>query len=310
MMPKLTVLMPVYNGEKFLHEAIESILCQTFGDYEFLIIDDGSHDGTEEIVSSYRDKRIRFVQNRKNLGQMETLNLGIGLSNSQYIARMDQDDKAMPERLEKEINILDRFHDISLVYSNSYIIDEKGARRAKTSFDYAKPYRHIVFDKLLKKNFIPGNTVMMRKCIFEKIGLFNPMYQMSAEYELFLRLTQRHKVDFIDEPLGEYRIHRQNSSLDMKKTIEEVIRILACIDRQNLHKRQKAVLDKMVSWWISSLAMCYLFQYNRKLCRAKAIDSLGVTLFNPKAFAAIFMAMFFPKALIDYAGSFRRGWYE
>lgn len=309
-MVKLTVLMPVYNGERFIREAIESILCQTFNDYEFLIIDDGSQDSTKDMVSSYQDKRIRFVQNQKNLGQMETLNLGIRLSNSQYIARLDQDDKAMPERLEKEINILDRFHDISLVYSNSYIIDEKGARKDKTSFDCAKPYRWFVFDKLLKKNFIPGNTVMIRKSIFEDIGLFSSAYQMSAEYDLLLRLTQRHKVDFIDEPLAEYRVHRQNSSLDMEKTIEEVVRILTCLDHQGLEKRQKAILDKMVSWWVASLAMCYIFQYNRELCKAKAVESLEINLFNPKAFAAIFIAMFFPKALIDYAGSFRRGWFE
>lgn len=309
-MVKLTVLMAVYNGERFLREAIESILCQTFCDYEFLIIDDGSRDGTKDIISSYQDKRIRFVQNEKNLGQMETLNLGIKLSKGQYIARLDQDDRSLPERFEKEVGIMDRLNDIGLVYSNSFIVDENGKRKSKTSFDYARPYRSFVFDKLLRRNFIPGNTVMIRKSIFEDVGLFSPAYQQSAEYDLLLRLTQRYKVDFIDEPLAEYRVHRGNSSLDAEKTIGEVVEILTYIGRHALEKREKAILNKMVSWWIASLAMCCLFRYNRKLCKAKAIESLGINPFNPKAFAAIFIATFFPKILIDYAGSFRRGWFE
>ena len=224
-MPKLTVLMPVYNGEKFLKGAIESILNQTFDDFEFLIIDDKSQDGSKDIVLSFRDKRIRFMQNERNLGQTQTLNRGVGYSLGQYIARIDQDDRALPQRLEKEINILDKFDELSLVYSDSFIIDEEGKRRNKTLFEYVKPSRSSVFENLLKRNFITGNTALFRKGIFKEIGMYNLGYAIAAEYDLFLRLARAHKVDFLDEPLAEYRLHGTNNSADTEKATKEIVAI-------------------------------------------------------------------------------------
>ncbi len=93
--------MPVYNGAKYLNEAIDSILKQTFSDFEFLIIDDGSTDQSIDQIMLYDDPRIRLVENKNNLGQSETLNKGINLATCKYIARMDQDDISMPERLER-----------------------------------------------------------------------------------------------------------------------------------------------------------------------------------------------------------------
>ena len=181
-MPKVTVLMPVYNGEKYLKEAIESVLAQTFGDFEFLIVDDRSSDDSRAIISLYKDKRLRFVENEKNVGQMATLNLGIKLSQGQYIARMDQDDTSLPARLAREGRILDTFDDIALVYSDSYIIDEYGRRRDRTFFEYVTPRRLNVFNDLIAENFIIGNTVMMRKNVFDTIWFYNPSYRISSEY--------------------------------------------------------------------------------------------------------------------------------
>lgn len=308
-MPKLTVLMPVYNArENFLRQSIESVFNQTFEDYEFLIIDDKSQNDSRDIVLSYRDKPIRFVQNKENLGQMQTLNIGIGLSCGKYIARMDQDDISLPERFEKEVKIMDKFEDIGLVYSDSFIIDGVGARKKKTLFGYVKPYRSFVFDKLLERNFIIGNTVVIRKRIFEDIGLFNPTYPIGAEYDLFLRLAQRYKIDFINEPLAEYRAHGENSSANAEKTTKEAIEILENLDKRALGKKQNKILNRTISCHKANLGMCYLFQYNRKLCREKAIEALRMKFFNPKAFVAIFISIFFTKFLIDYISPFRREW--
>lgn len=306
-MPKLTVLMPVYNGGKFLKEAIESILNQTFADFEFLIIDDKSQDGSKDIALSFRDKRIRFMQNEKNLGQTQTLNKGIGHSLGQYIARIDQDDRSLPQRLEKEINILDKFEEVSLVYSDSFIIDEGGKRRKKTLFDYVRPSRSFVFENLLKRNFISGNTVMLRKSIFKETGMYNPGYSIAAEYDLFLRLARIHKVDFLNEPLAEYRLHGANNSADTEKATKEIIVILTNFDSSPLGKNQKKILNKANSFHLASLGMYYLSQGNRKLCKANAGEALKKDFFNAKAIIAIFLATFFPQRFIGKSGSFREG---
>ncbi len=115
--PRVTVLMSVYNGEKYLREAIDSILNQTFKDFEFLIIDDGSTDSSADIIRSYTDFRIRLIQNEKNIGLTRSLNKGLKLAKGEYIARMDVDDISLPIRFEKQVSFLDKYEDVKLVGS-------------------------------------------------------------------------------------------------------------------------------------------------------------------------------------------------
>ena len=108
-LPLITVLMPVYNGAKYLNEAIDSILNQTFSDFELLIIDDGSTDQSIDLIKAYNDPRIKLIVNKKNIGQSATLNKGLELARGKYIARMDQDDISMPERLKKQMGFMDEY---------------------------------------------------------------------------------------------------------------------------------------------------------------------------------------------------------
>ena len=101
-MPLISVIMPVYNGERFLRQAVDSILSQTFKDFELIIINDGSSDSTEDIILSYKDKRIRYVKNEKNLRLIKTLNKGLELASGQFVSRMDADDVAHPLLFEKQ----------------------------------------------------------------------------------------------------------------------------------------------------------------------------------------------------------------
>jgi len=112
--PQLTVLMPVYNGGPFLRSAIESILNQDFSDFDFLIIDDGSTDGSHEIAASYADPRIRLESNGRNLGLIATLNRGLDLARGTYVARMDADDIAFPDRLSKQLTFMEAHPEIGL----------------------------------------------------------------------------------------------------------------------------------------------------------------------------------------------------
>ena len=122
--PKITVLMPVYNGEKYLREAIGSILNQTFNDFEFLIINDSSTDSTREIILSYDDTRIRLEDNEKNIGLTHSLNKGLRLAKGKYVARMDADDISLPDRLEKQLAVIENNTDVSIVACWIDIIDK------------------------------------------------------------------------------------------------------------------------------------------------------------------------------------------
>ena len=121
--PKISVLMPVYNGDKYLKKSINSILRQTYDDFEFIIINDGSTDLSLSIIKSYQDKRIKIINNSKNIGIAHSLNKGLNIANGDYIARQDQDDISHPERFMCQVNYLKK-NDTDLVDANFVFIDE------------------------------------------------------------------------------------------------------------------------------------------------------------------------------------------
>ena len=127
--PKISVVMPAYNAENYIREAIDSILAQTFRDFEFLIIDDGSTDHTVEIIRSYSDSRIRLYQNERNMGVAATLNRGLDLARGEYIARMDADDISLPERFAKQAAYMDAHPDVAVCGSNIILFSEGAPER-------------------------------------------------------------------------------------------------------------------------------------------------------------------------------------
>ena len=164
--PKVTVLMPVYNGEIYLAEAIESILNQTFADFEFLIIDDGSTDNTWGILSSYNDNRIRLTRNPKNVGLIESLNNALTLAIGHYIARIDADDISLPKRLEKQKEFLDKNLEIALVGSWVEIIDRQGKRIGYQKFLWDDS---LIRWQLLFKTTFAHSAIMARRDVLTAV---------------------------------------------------------------------------------------------------------------------------------------------
>ena len=184
--PLISVLMSVYNGEKYLREAIESILAQTFADFEFLIINDGSTDSSRDIILSYSDARIRLIDNEEKIGLTKSLNKGISLARGKYIARMDADDISMPERIEKQVGYMDIAEDYVLVGAGAYLIDANGNEigRLDRPFTHEEILGHIFFF-----NPVIHPSVMFRKAPILKIGGYNPDIQKAQDYDLWLRLV-------------------------------------------------------------------------------------------------------------------------
>lgn len=212
--PEITVLMPVYNGERYLREAIESMLNQTFKDFEFMIINDCSTDGSREIILSYNDERIRLIDNQVNMGQTKSLNKGLKIARGRYIARMDQDDVSLPNRLEEQSIFLRGNPEIIAVGSLGKYI-EKGGR----SIDVWRPSCDPKEINLLMLfyNQIGHSSVMMDREAVLHIGGYNEWYQCSQDYELWSEMVRRkYKITNIPKFLFKARIHNHQASVTFR----------------------------------------------------------------------------------------------
>jgi len=206
-MPMISVLMPVFNGEKYLREAIESILNQTYGDFEFIILNDGSTDKTEEIIVSYDDPRIVYVKNEENLGIVGTLNKGISLAKGKYIARMDADDISLPNRFEKQIAFLEQHLECSVVFSTVLSVNSKGELLLMQWQDDRECIAEGEIKKALpKKNVLAHPAAMARSEVF-KAYHYDGRSKHAEDYNLWLRLvSEGYRLCKVVEPLLKYRV--------------------------------------------------------------------------------------------------------
>ena len=203
-LPLVTVLMPVRNGRQFLGEAAASILAQTFGDFEFLIIDDDSTDGAADDLAKLTDPRVRLHRNEQNLGITRSLNLGLDLARGTYIARMDADDVAEPHRLAAQVAFLERHPEVGVVGSWRTIIDEHGAIIAT---GHAPQSDEEIRWKCLLGNPLAHPTVMIRRAVLEQHGLrYDERFPAAEDYELWARLLAHTRGANIGEPLLRYRL--------------------------------------------------------------------------------------------------------
>jgi glycosyltransferase involved in cell wall biosynthesis len=207
----VSVVMPVYNGEKYLKEAVESILCQTFHDFEFLIMNDGSTDATSSILSHYQetDNRIQ-VYNQENQGLITTLNTGCALAKRKYIARMDADDIAFPDRLERQIDFLERNPHVGLLGGTVVRIDSSGRFLDTVR---SPEHDHELQKGLLKDNYFFHPSVMFQKQAFHEARGYRKAFRHCEDYDLWLRIAERYALGSLQEPVLYYRLHPNQISL-------------------------------------------------------------------------------------------------
>lgn len=208
--PIVSVLLPVYNAEFFLNDSINSILNQTFKNFELIIINDGSSDRSEEIILSISDKRIKYIRNEKNLGLIETLNKGISLSSAKYLARMDNDDISMPERLEKQVCFLESNPEVGVLGTAFYNINKFGEIESSTTFPLSHP---LLCWSLCFFSPIAHPTVMMRREVILDANGYNLEMLHCEDYDLWYRLSNKTRLANLPELLFKLRKHETNSSL-------------------------------------------------------------------------------------------------
>jgi len=219
MNPEVSIILPVYNAERFLAQTIDSLLQQTFANFELLIINDGSTDDSEKIIQSYNDQRIRYLINDGNKGLIFTLNRGIKESFGNYIARMDADDIALSNRLETQVKWLQEHEHTTVVGSFITFIDEAGKECGYWPLDRAVYTADAIKKTMLKENCLAHPSVMMRAETIRKY-LYAHNQQHIEDYDLWLRLLADGKqIEKVPQPLLLYRVHQASiTGTYLKKT--------------------------------------------------------------------------------------------
>jgi len=218
-MPLVSVVMANYNRERFLESALNSILTQTFKDFEFIIVDDGSTDGSREIIKHHarNDKRIKAVY-MPHSGLVSAVNYGCSLSEGRFIARHDSDDVAKPDRLEIQVAYMLANPTVALLGGGFECIDVNG----KVLFVMNWPSRaNGLHDYLLLDCYIAQPTVLFRKDLFIEIGGYRSVYADAEDYDLFLRIADKNLLDNLPDILCQYRLHP--SQVSSSKSSQQVI---------------------------------------------------------------------------------------
>ena len=202
--PKVSVIMSVYNGAKYLDQAIDSILNQTFSFFEFLIIDDLSTDSSLSMISAFaaKDSRIKIIKNNENIGLTKSLNKAIREAKGEYLARIDADDLSYPDRLTEQVAFLDNNKSFALVGSWAEIIDDQNAVLRTVEYPVESNSLKKV---LIKYNPFFHSSIMIRKSVLDDVGLYNETYKFAQDYELYFRIAKKYNIANIPAVLIKYR---------------------------------------------------------------------------------------------------------
>ena len=206
--------MPTFNGAPYVGEAIRSVLEQTFEDFELIVIDDGSSDGTPDVVAAFADDRLRLVRHETRLGLVGNWNRCLDLARGRHVALFHQDDLMAPENLRAKVRFLEAHPSVGLVHSNVTRIDARGGVLAEYWASPATPEdegRHgggDFFHRLVTgANIVCASSVMMRRTTFEQLGGFDARLPFTADWEMWLRIALFHDVGYLTQPLVRYRFH-------------------------------------------------------------------------------------------------------
>lgn len=201
--PSVSVVMAVYNGEAYLCDTVASILAQTFTDFDYIIVNDGSTDETAHLLETLTDPRIQVLQNDSNQGLAYSLNKGMACARGKYIARIDVGDLAVPERFEKQVDFLERHPKIGILGSACVVIDERGVQRKVTRFPLND--LEIRWTSLLKNPFHHPSVMIRRDVLCQHHLWYDPALQAAQDYELWTRVLECTKGANLDDVLTFYR---------------------------------------------------------------------------------------------------------
>lgn len=207
--PTISVIMPVYNRADLIMRAIDSILCQSFQDFEIIVVSDGSTDNTENIVREkiQKDKRIKLLIQKHSGKPAVATNLGIKNSSGKYIAILDSDDEWLPTKLEKQLKLMESNPELGFVACNTVLIYPDNSAK-----EQELPKTESLVESLLVKCYLYPSSMLAKKEALYSIGLIDENYWVSCDWGMFTEMAKKYKYDFVDEVLYKYYIHNTNHS--------------------------------------------------------------------------------------------------
>ena len=265
--PCVSVVMPVFNCANFLEEAVHSILRQSFSDFEFIIINDGSTDGSAAMLTRFAqaDARIRLFH-QENQGLIVTLNRGIQLARGKYIARMDADDVALTDRFQKQITFLECHPNVAILGGAMEVMDAQGAPLHRISY----PCRNEEIQAgLLQKNCFAHPTVMMRKEAVQAVGGYRQAFLHAEDYDLWLRVADKYELANLPDSLHRYRIH--SSQVTALHVQQQIVSTLAA--RTAAQIRRQRGTDPASEFKLMTAEVLYSFGVSEEFLAVTMVDA-------------------------------------
>jgi glycosyltransferase involved in cell wall biosynthesis len=297
MNPKVSVIMPVYNASSFLRASLNSILEQTFTDFELLIINDASVDDSLQIIQSYSDERIRVINNHFNEGVISSLNKGLALAKGEYVARMDADDICMSGRFAKQVSYLNDHPEVAVLSTKLVLINEKGEEIGYWQEDVLADSAEKIKSMLPEINCIGHPTIMMRSKIVSPFG-YNPDLKFSEDWGLWLvLLAENYTIDKLNEVLLKYRVHDQ--SVTVKENKKGVLGKIFRFKLFYLIKRIKKGKFKNSDFRVLSSTIRHLIRYLYVFFQ-KIFRKIKNVLLSPKAYVLAFFRKFPVAAIKEF----------
>ena len=241
--PLVSAVIPVYNGERFLRESLESVFAQTYPSLEVVVVDDGSTDGSAALIDSYGTRLIAVHQENQGVGGAR--NTGMTRAGGRFVAFCDQDDRWRPKKIEKQVALFLADDALGLVHTDVLHYDEAKSVFAGPLDPAAEPHRLAgdCYQRLLLDNQIYNSSVMVRASVLEEVGLCDPEIRGNTvqDYDLWLRIARRSRFAFLDEPLTVFRVHSDQGTWDRRLMLTEESRLLERV----LAEDRAAVSDEM-----------------------------------------------------------------
>jgi len=249
----VSVIIPCYNGEKFIGEAIESVINQTYQNLELIIVNDGSTDNSKEIIDKYRtDQRIKYVQHDANKGIAKTKNTGIRLARGDYLAFLDQDDVWLPNKLEMQVNCFkDQEEDVGMVCTGMIFTDEK-LKSQRIFMGFKDDNQKELIKSLYLQPTNSSGIMMVKKNCFSKVGFFDEGLYGWDDFEMWMRIASQYKIKYIRKAVVKKRMHPENAQRlpkvqqEAKKVFDQVVQLHPFLEAYRAKKETKMLYAEAV----------------------------------------------------------------
>lgn len=270
----VSVIIPTYNCDKYISEALDSVLQQTYSDYEIIVIDDGSTDTTKEIINTKYQQAVRYYY-VKNSGVSAARNFGISMAQGELIAFLDADDIWMPEKLEKQTALFNESTNLGMTFTENYFFNEQGITTYKANKRERLMHGDIVRNIFLK-SYVVTSTVMVRKNVFDTVGPFEEGLTVAEDDNMWMRIGMRYGVELLDEPILMYRITEGSLSRTSQNIFDGVKKNIEIIKNKypDLYSRLgTSAIRRKYSHLFFSEGYNYILQGKQKEARSNFIRS-------------------------------------